>query len=88
MFCPDCNENLDDVPVGDLCPTCGSRRSAAVMPKPARVVVIAHQPSIQVSRPDHPIWQEKWREVLRSRDLIEKAYIDATGWATPRSTPE
>jgi Zn finger protein HypA/HybF involved in hydrogenase expression len=30
MTCPDCGTNLDDVPVGDPCPTCGSRRRDAI----------------------------------------------------------
>jgi len=32
MFCPDCSRNLDDVPVGDPCPQCGSTRRSAAAP--------------------------------------------------------
>jgi hypothetical protein len=80
MFCPDCNTNLDDVPVDDRCPTCaGLRRSAVVTPEPARVTGTAGAPSIGIGRDDHRPWDEKWREVLRSRDLIRDAYTDARG---------
>jgi predicted RNA-binding Zn-ribbon protein involved in translation (DUF1610 family) len=31
MICPDCQQNLDDVPVGDPCPQCGGVRRSAVV---------------------------------------------------------
>lgn len=38
MYCPDCETNLDAVPVGDACPSCGGlRRSAVVTPATAAV---------------------------------------------------
>jgi hypothetical protein len=80
MFCPDCNTNLDDVPVDDPCPTCaGVRRSAVVKPEPVRVTATAHAPSIGIGRDDQRPWHEKWREVVRSRDPIREAYTDCRG---------
>ena len=82
MFCPDCNTNLDNVTVHDPCPTCGRlRRSVVVCPEPAHATGAAWAPSIRVRRDDHRPWYEKWREVLRSRDLIRDAYSDARGLA-------
>jgi hypothetical protein len=42
MFCPDCNTNLDAVPVDDPCPGCGGkRRSAVAYAEVARAVATA-----------------------------------------------
>jgi hypothetical protein len=47
MFCPDCNADLDGVPVALPCPGCGgSRRSAAVLPEVVRAVVTVPSPTI------------------------------------------
>lgn len=47
MFCPDCDANLDDVPVGAPCPQCGGdRRSAIVVQESAGAVVTAPSPTI------------------------------------------
>ncbi len=47
MFCPDCNANLDDVPVGASCPHCGGqRRSANVSPESIRAVATVRSPTI------------------------------------------
>ena len=36
MICPDCQQNLDDVPVGDPCPQCGGVQRSAVVQGPGR----------------------------------------------------
>lgn len=47
MFCPDCEANLDHVPVSSPCPGCGGeRRSATVFPEPARAVATLPPPTI------------------------------------------
>jgi hypothetical protein len=75
MFCPDCDANLDAVPVGDPCPACrGTRRSAIVTPQTAAVSVTVPEPTISVTRGDDRPWLEKWREVLRARDQIALVY--------------
>jgi hypothetical protein len=80
MFCAGCDTNLDHVPVGDPCPTCGGRRrSARVTPGPVQVTATAHAPSIAIGRDDHRPWHEKWREVRRSRDSIREAYSECRG---------
>ena len=46
MSCPDCQTNLDQVPVGDPCPTCGGmRRDAVVTPPTANAIarVFTHE---------------------------------------------
>jgi hypothetical protein len=75
MTCPDCNANLDAVSADDPCPECGGgRRTAAVLPQTAWVAATLHEPSILLTRDDHRPWFEKWREVVRARDLIGEAY--------------
>ena len=75
MFCPDCNTNLDPVPVGKPCPGCsGARRSAVARPATVAATVAIPEPGISVTRSDHRPWYEKWREVVRARDQIAHAY--------------
>ena len=54
MFCDDCGNNLDVVPVADPCPRCGGeRRSATVSPETARAVARAHNAGT-VTESNHP----------------------------------
>jgi hypothetical protein len=73
MYCPDCQTNLDDVPVGDRCPSCGSdRRSATASPQTATAKVEVLRPTLEItSNPERP-WFEKWWTVL---DLLERLTI-------------
>jgi hypothetical protein len=77
MFCPDCNANLDAVPPGAPCPTCGGqRRSAVVHPDTVTAKVSVPDPTVTITRDDHRPWFEKWREVVRTRDQISKVYSE------------
>lgn len=47
MFCPDCNADLDAVPLGEECPGCGGRRRLAIAtPGTARARVTVPEPGI------------------------------------------
>ena len=75
MFCPDCNTSLDNVPVDAPCPGCGGgRRSAVARPQTVKATVTIPEPTITVTRADHPPWFEKWWEVVRARDQLDEVY--------------
>ena len=44
MFCPDCMQNLDDLPTGDPCPQCGGRRRSAQVFATAALVAVSAAP--------------------------------------------
>jgi len=80
MFCPDCQQNLDAVAIGEPCPGCGgTRRSANAEAGVARVSVQAHNPGILLTKDDERPWIEKWQTTRDYRDLLADAYRDATG---------
>jgi hypothetical protein len=75
MTCPDCGRNLDDVPVGDLCPSCGgNRRAAVVSPAPVEVVTTVESVSYKITKGDNRPWTEKWRLMLHHRDSLARSY--------------
>lgn len=64
MICPDCQQNLDNVPVGDPCPQCGGvRRSAVVQAQAAMVGVSAMALTVSIGysrqRFRAPAWPER-----------------------------
>jgi predicted RNA-binding Zn-ribbon protein involved in translation (DUF1610 family) len=57
MNCHDCGAGLDDVPVGDPCPKCGStRRDATVFAHPATAEVVVPTPTIGIGYNPHRPW--------------------------------
>jgi hypothetical protein len=64
MICADCGTNLDNVPVGDPCPSCRStRRNAHVQGTSAVVGISAGTLGIKVEyAPDRP-WYGQWHSV-------------------------
>lgn len=75
MTCPDCGQNLDDVPVGVQCPSCsGTRRSATVTVAPLESSADMPAPTIKIRKHDVRPWTEKWRLVLLRRDALARAY--------------
>jgi len=79
MFCPDCDGNLDEVPVGDPCPVCGGlRRSAIASPDAVKVNAIVGDVSLKVTKADHRPWTEKWLTVLNALEAFAITYsVDA-----------
>ncbi len=75
MFCPDCEANLDDVPVGDPCPVCGGpRRSAEAHAGVALMAVSSLKASASVGyNPQRP-WQQKWSDVVHGLEVLEEIY--------------
>lgn len=74
MTCPDCGQNLADVPIGDHCPTChGPRRSATVSPA-LELKVDMPPPSIKITKHDVRPWTEKWSLTLFRIDALVRAY--------------
>jgi hypothetical protein len=75
MTCHDCGAGLDDVPVGDPCPKCGStRRDATVFAPPATAKVVVPTPTIGIGYNPHRPWQQKWQDVQHGLERIESAY--------------
>jgi hypothetical protein len=75
MFCPDCMENLDDVPSDSTCPRCGGfSRSAIARPQAAEVHASVGEVGLGITKGDHPSWTEKWRTVLHCLDELREAY--------------
>jgi hypothetical protein len=64
VFCPDCQENLDNVPAGERCPACGGpRRSQSLTAHAAVAQAAAHNPSVQITKDDDRPWIEKWKTI-------------------------
>ena len=75
MICPDCQQNLDDVPVGDPCPQCGgNRRSAVVEAQAAMVGVSAISASVSIGYNLTPGWAYQWRTIQRHLARLREQY--------------
>jgi hypothetical protein len=75
MNCHDCGAGLDDVPVGDSCPKCGSgRRDATVFAHPATAQVVVPTPTIGIGYNPHRPWQQKWQDIEHGLERIGSAY--------------
>jgi hypothetical protein len=75
MTCPDCQQNLDDVPVGDPCPQCGGiRRSAAVQAQAALVVAVAFAPTVSIGYSLKPGWAYQWNGIQRHLARLREQY--------------
>jgi hypothetical protein len=82
MICPDCQRNLDDVPVGDPCPQCGGgKRSAVVQAGAALVGVEALTASVSIGYSLTPGWAYQWRIIQRHLARLREQYqgIDTRG---------
>jgi hypothetical protein len=83
MSCPDCGENLDDVPVGQPCPQCGGlRRDATVVAQPAVAHAEAFMPTVVLGYGDPRPWQQKWQDVLDALQEVENVYTRREGRST------
>ena len=75
MICPDCQQNLDDVPVGDPCPQCGgTRRNVVVQLPTARVVVSAMAPTVSIGYSLEPGWAYQWNGIQRHLARLREQY--------------
>jgi hypothetical protein len=82
MICPDCQQDLDDVPVGDPCPQCGGiKRSAVVQGLAALVRVSAMAPTVSIGYTLTPGWAYQWRIIQRHLARLREQYqgIDTRG---------
>ncbi len=74
MSCPDCQTNLDEVPVGAPCPGCGGRRrDANATAEVAEVTVAALRPGLS-TRDGDPSWPQQWKQVLACLETLRAAY--------------
>ncbi|MCX5260412.1 hypothetical protein OOK27_40775 [Streptomyces canus] len=75
MSCSDCHSNLDETPVGEPCPSCGSgHRSATAYAEVALVATAALNASGSIGYNALRPWQQKWRDVINGLDVIEATY--------------
>jgi hypothetical protein len=75
MICPDCQQNLDDVPVGDPCPQCGgARRSAVLQVQAAMVGVSAMTPTVSIGYSLEPGWAYQWHGIQRHLARLREQY--------------
>ena len=75
MICPDCQKNLDDVPVGDPCPQCGgNRRSAVVHAQVAMTAASALAPTVSIGYSLEPGWTYQWRSIQRHLARLREQY--------------
>jgi hypothetical protein len=75
MICPDCQQDLDNVPVGDPCPQCGSnRRSAVVHAQAAMAAASAISASATVGYNLEPGWPYQWRILQRHLARLREQY--------------
>ncbi len=75
MICPDCQQNLDDVPVGDPCPQCGGARRSAVVPAQAAMAAAsAISASATVGYNLEPGWPYQWRILQRHLARLGEQY--------------
>lgn len=71
MTCPDCGANLDTVPIGAPCPTCGSlRRDASVSVPTIEAKAIVHPPTIIVENASEGMSPAEERPVAHLIDAI------------------
>ena len=75
MICPDCQQNLDDVPVGDPCPQCGGkRRSAVVQAQAAMAAVSAMSATVSIGYNLQPGWAYQWHGIQRHLARLHEQY--------------
>ena len=75
MTWPDCQQSLDDVPVGDPCPQCGgNRRSAIVHAQTAMVAVSATAPTVSIGYSLEPGWAYQWNGIQRHLARLRDQY--------------
>lgn len=75
MTCPDCQQNLDDVPVGDPCPQCrGKRRSAVVQAQAALSLAVAFAPTVSIGYSLTPGWTYQWSNIQRHLARLREQY--------------
>lgn len=82
MICPDCQQNLDDVPTSDPCPQCGgSRRSAVVQAQAAMASASAMAGTVSIGYSLTPGWPYQWRIIQRHLARLREQYqgIDTRG---------
>ncbi len=75
MICPDCQQNLDDVPVGDPCPQCGGTRRSAVVQAQATLsgsgTITA---TVSIGYNLQPGWAYQWRTIQRHLARLREQY--------------
>lgn len=82
MFCPDCKQDLDGVPLDDPCPRCGSlRRSAVVTAGAALAAGSALAPTVTIGYNPTPGWTYQWSLTQRHLGRLREQYrgIDMRG---------
>jgi hypothetical protein len=75
MFCPDCMQNLDDVPTSDPCPQCGGhRRSAQVFGSAALAAASVMAGTVTIGYNQEPGWTYQWDIIQRHLTRLREQY--------------
>jgi hypothetical protein len=76
MYCAECDENLDDVPVDSPCPSCGSARRSAKTTGllTVGVIAMAGEVGLKVTRGSQRPWTDKWFAVLHCLEQLQNVY--------------
>jgi hypothetical protein len=83
MTCPDCKTNLDNVPVGDPCPNCGSlRRDATIGAPTIGATAQVFTPTVSTSI-DALLSKPEVKQVVETREITLRFVppkADQPGW--------
>jgi len=75
MICPDCQQDLDDVSVGDPCPQCGGKRRSAVLQAQATMAAVsAMSVTGSIGYSLEPGWAYQWNGFQRHLARLREQY--------------
>ena len=75
MFCADCEADLEEIPVGESCPSCGGQRRNTVVHAAAALACVATLTATTSIgyNPRRP-WPQKWRDVVHGLNELRQSY--------------
>ena len=74
-ICSDCQQNLDEVPVGDPCPQCGGTLRNVVVELPTLMTTAAAMaPTVSIGYTLEPGWAYQWNSIQRHLARLREQY--------------